>query len=61
MEVDKKMEEWIGNGLISGCDFRMVGLCGLMLVVVTMIVIIEWGSLVTLKERNRREAMICLC
>ena len=63
MEVDeKRMEGWIGNGLISGCDFRMVGWCWLMLVVMVMVMVITgWGSLVTLKERNRREAMIRLC
>ena len=56
------MEGWIGNGLISECDFRMVGLSGLLLVVVIMMMVITgWGSLVTLKERNRRVAMICLC
>ena len=59
MEVDKK--EW-RNGLISGCDFRMVKWCGLMLIVMVMVMVITgWGSMVTLKERNRREAMICLC
>merc|ERR1719342_91107 len=40
------MEGWIGNGLISGCDFRMVGLCGLMLDVMVMVMVMTgWGSL----------------